>query len=95
MERSVIFDVPVPASNSKVTSIELKHPALHYFLVEIFDIFPNLQRIEIDFDGVAVLPQRAFRNANNLAEFEVYNSEGVSTIDPNVFNEATRLERLS
>lgn len=93
--RTVVFDVPAPALNSKVIYIKLQHPALDYFLVEIFNVFPNLKKLSINSDGSSTLPPRAFRNAKNLVDFRVVASKVVSTIDFYVFIDATRLERLA
>lgn len=70
--RTVVFNGPTPENYAKVISIYLRHPALHYFLVEIFDLFPNLQSLDVDIDGSAVLPQFGLLNAKNLEYFRIF-----------------------
>lgn len=91
--RNVVLNGPTLENYSKVTFMYLKHPALHYFLVEIFTFFPNLQTLNVDVDGSAVLPQFGFSNAKNLEYFRVYKNT-LDALDGFVFYGANKLKQI-
>lgn len=91
MDRTVVFDVPGLASNLTVTYIDLTHPALEHFLVEIFAVFPNLQKIFVRCAGSCGVP--SFRNATKLIDFEV-DSVVANGINSNWYS-ATKLQRFA
>lgn len=92
--RNVSFIGPTPETYEKVKLISLKHPALHYFLIEVFDLFPNLQALYVNIDGSAVLPQFGFQKAKNLEVFEV-SKNTFDTLDGYVFYGAIKLKSIT
>lgn len=92
--RTVVVIGPTRENYDKVTFMNLKHPALHYFLVEIFTFFPNLQTLHVDIDGSARLPQFGFQNAKNLEYFRL-SQNTFDSLDGYAFYGANKLKSIT
>jgi len=65
-------------SNFDVTGIGLLHPTLPFFVSEIFNTFPNLQRLHLAGGTHLRIQSGSFKNASNLQSLEI---SGVTDVE--------------